>query len=387
LLLRRVRATDISARQVERWIEKANEVYQAARVRFEFDPAPRTGDWDVLNSTEINNLMAALPGDPVWEHGRAAANEVASHYPDKVLVLFRRGPGATPTGGGFSSDTYNFIVMPEFDATTVCGTMQNGFLFAHELGHYLGLDHTFREFATKAEATEALRRSKFSARVFDGDRLEDTAPDPYIKELQCSTDTTVTLAGVPFQLLRSNVMSYYVSDTKTITPQQAEVVRRTIVRRFAQAKGGVGPYVPDKRRSYQLVSFQNGRVLEAPSGDTGVVRLVDWVGGPTQAWKFVPLTAQDAGWFEVVSLATGRCLTVADGGASRGPVLIQADWSGSGDQKWRFVQEKPGAMRIESRRNRLVVTAPSASGMAAATPGLSTDRGGETQRWRILPAD
>jgi len=383
-----VRAADISARQVAQWVEKANEAYQVARVRFEFDPTPQTGDWDAVKSTEINQLVAALPGDPVWEQGKAAANELARHYPGKVLVFFRRGPGATPTGGGFSSDAYDFVVMPEFDATTVCGIIQNIQLFAHELGHYLGLNHTFREFETKAEAAEALRDSKFDARVFDGDRIKDTLPEPYIKELQCSRDESVTLAGVPFPLLRSNVMSYYVNDTKTITPQQAEVVRRTIRRRFADANDGVGPYVPDKRRAYQLVSFESGRVLEAgaaSAGNVADVRLAEWIGGAGQAWKVVPLTAQDAGWFEIVSVATGKCLTVGRGESGDG--LIQAPWAGADGQKWRFLQKKHGVLRIEATRSGTALTVSTTPAASRALLGTAPDRGGKGQRWRLLPAD
>ena len=75
---------------VEVCVAKANEVYAAARVRFEFDPTPRTGDWVALNDTDVNNLAAELPGDPAWERAKSTANTLASHYPHQ--------PDARPDG-------------------------------------------------------------------------------------------------------------------------------------------------------------------------------------------------------------------------------------------------------------------------------------------------
>ncbi|HEY6572973.1 MAG TPA: hypothetical protein VI198_06595, partial [Candidatus Eisenbacteria bacterium] len=168
------RTAAIDPGQVARWIEKANEVYAAARVRFEFDPTPNIGDWDELHDSDVNKLVGEFPGDAVWEHGRSAGNEFASHFPRKILLLFRHGPDAKPTGGGFSSNNYNFVVMPGFDATTICGPTQNAFLLAHEMGHYFGLKHTFRQFKTTAEAAAALRSAANKPAAFDGDGLEET---------------------------------------------------------------------------------------------------------------------------------------------------------------------------------------------------------------------
>ena len=95
-------------------------------------------------------------------------------------MLFRHGPGPNPTGGGFSWVDYDFVVMPGFDITTVCGKQNIG-VFAHEVGHYLGLRHTFaREFETVAEADAWLKDHKGDVSCFDGDRLSDTPPDPFI---------------------------------------------------------------------------------------------------------------------------------------------------------------------------------------------------------------
>ena len=382
------RAAAIDPDQVRRWIEKANEVYAAAGVRFEFDPTPKSGDWALLPSTEVNDLSAELPGDIGWERGKSLGNELASHFPGKVLLLFRHGPGDTPTGGGFSSTTYNFVALPGYDVTTVCGG-QNEYLFAHEMGHYLGLNHTFRQFKTKAAAAEVLRSNGSKPSVFDADGIAETPPEPYIEELQCSSDTTVSLNGIPFSLLRDNVMSYYHGATKRLIPAQVRVVRAWVERRFADAMDRVGPFVPDERRTYVIVSAENGKALEvsgAPADKGAKVVQADWNGGAGQAWRIVPLTAQDAGSFEIVSVVSGKCLTVEGGGTQDGAAVMQWDWEAKRNQKWRFTQDKAGDLVIETKQSRRVLAVVGAQSTAVKLV-QPTESGAENQRWRLVPQD
>ena len=381
------RAAAIEPDQVAMWVARANEVYAGAGLRFEFDPTPKTGDWALLNSTDVNDLTGELPGDVKWERGRAVGYDLAARYPQKVLVLFRHGPDTGPTGGGFSGTRYNFAVLPGFSVTTACGA-QNIDLFAHELGHYFGLHHTFVEFKTKAQAAEALRKAKNRPSAFDGDGLAETPPEPYIVDLGCARDTTVTLNGVPFSLLRDNVMSYYHNDTKRLTPEQIKVVRTWVERRFADAVDGVGPYVPDERRSYSIVSAETGKALEvAGSSKAGGAKVVpgDWNGGANQAWKFVPLVAGDTGSFEIVSLGSGKCLTVD--GAAGGAALTQWDWEGKDEQKWRLVQDESGELLIQTKIGRKLLAVPSESKTKVVQIQDAAAKGAEYQRWRLVPQD
>lgn len=366
------RAGAITPDQVARWVAKANDVYRAARVRLEFDPTPGTGDWEEIRDTDINDLVADLPGDPTWEHGKAAANELASRYPRTVLLLFRHGPGDAPTGGGFSSTTYDFVALPGYDATTICGPNQNAFLLAHEIGHYFGLSHTFRQFKTKAAAAAALKQAWNNPKFLDGDGLDDTPPEPYIEELQCGADTSVILNGRRYALLRDNVMSYYRSDVKTLTPEQVAVVRATVEHRFWNAMIGLGPYAPDPRRDYRIVSLEDGRAIEIDA---------------TRTWRVVPLLAQDAGYFEVVSATTGQCLTVYGASTSDRAKLTLSDYQGANHQKWRFLEEGPDTLAIEVKHTRKVITwsPPSRAGLGAVEQ--SADTGAPGQRWRLVPAD
>jgi hypothetical protein len=219
-------AADITPEQVSQWVDKANEVYSIGRIRFLFDP---TGpEFSRLTNTLINNMVDSR--DPNWVEERDAAIAVAAQYRGKVVVFFRYGeqPGGGPTGEGFSGGDLNFVAMPGFGVTSVCG-QQNIGLFAHEVGHYMDLSHTFRyamDTINDAEIIFGLLGNDPAA--FDGDGLSDTLPDPFISQLGCSSTTSVTLNGVLFTLPRDNIMSYWFSLDKTVTPQQIARARQKL---------------------------------------------------------------------------------------------------------------------------------------------------------------
>ena len=108
-------------------------------------------------------------------------------------------------------------------------SQQNIGLFAHELGHYMDLSHTLRY------AMDTLNDAKIifglpgnDPGAFDGDGFSNTPPEPFIAQLQCSSTTSVTLNGVPFTLPRNNIMSYWCSLDKTVTPQQIARARQKL---------------------------------------------------------------------------------------------------------------------------------------------------------------
>lgn len=174
------RRTDITAAQVAAWVSKANEIYAWSGIQFIFSEQ----DFVTVKSTLLNNIAGVE--DQNWVDEVAFGNQVAARYPDKLVVFFRWGPGEGSTGGGFSADTYNFVAMPGF-GTSVCGYQNIGML-AHEIGHYLGLSHTFpRVFHSVAEAELALKNNGNDPAIFDADGFSDTPPDPYIgrDEYQC----------------------------------------------------------------------------------------------------------------------------------------------------------------------------------------------------------
>jgi hypothetical protein len=220
------RAAAISAHQVKRWVDYANAVYAHSGVHFRYEVSDGVVD---RRSTLLNNIDGT--GDRDWLESKRAGNRVAAEHPGKLTVLFRHGPAPNPTGHGFSWIDYDFVVMPWFEVTTVCGRQNIGAL-AHEIGHYLGLSHVFtREFATVAEADAWLKDHKGDPSCFDGDGLADTPPDPFIQAIQCRSEMSVVLQGRRVAFDRTNVMGYWGHARVTITPQQAEIVPWFVHRR------------------------------------------------------------------------------------------------------------------------------------------------------------
>jgi hypothetical protein len=221
----------ITAAEIQKWVDYANGVYDEAGVQFSFD---KTVDMSQLTNANLSGVIG--DGDSNWAQVVADGNAEAAKHPGKVVVFFRYGPidpvpaKIGPTGGGFSDDSYNFIVMPGFPVTTVCGH-QNIMVFAHEAGHYLGLAHTFAvDFDTQADAKKYFDSNGKKPSLFDGDGLADTDPDPFSREniVQCIAATTsVTISGVNFPLPRTNIMSYY-DNVDDLTGDQIAIVRQTI---------------------------------------------------------------------------------------------------------------------------------------------------------------
>src|SRR5207249_8425117 len=140
-------------------------------------------DWSSTNSTVLNNLLGPSP----------TALALASQFPGKLVVLFRTGDPATPTGGcgpgrGCSGADWGYVIMPGFNTTFVCGHQNIG-LLAHELGHYFALAHTHaREFKNVDQADGFFMATRDRA-AFDGDlgTASGTPPDPFAGVRQCGT--------------------------------------------------------------------------------------------------------------------------------------------------------------------------------------------------------
>jgi hypothetical protein len=212
------RPARIAPGQIAAWVAFSNSVFQPAGVRVRFDPA----DLRLLRSSLINDLQGVEQDD--WREAKRAADQIADRYPDRLVVFFRHGPGERASGAGFSWFDYNFVVMPGWLDDTHCGH-EHASALAHELGHHLGLGHTFaRIFPDSGQAAAYLTEHGGDVGAFDGDRLRDTAPDPGIRTTECWRGTQLQLSGLRVPLARRNVMSYY-EERDSLTREQIQRLR------------------------------------------------------------------------------------------------------------------------------------------------------------------
>jgi len=221
------RSADISPLQVKAWVDQANRVFAQAGLHFVFDPRRDGPDWTVLKNWLVNDLSGTDQGD--WQRAKDEGNKAAARFPKKMVVFFRHGPGATPTGGGFSSTDCNFVAMPGFHQTWV-GDDQNINALAREVGHYLGLSNTFaKEFMTVPDAERYFKEHKRDPAIFDGDGLGDTPPDPFVRAFQVDRKAIkLTLDGVTFPLPRDNLMSCYLDSNKKLSRLQIQRIQKVL---------------------------------------------------------------------------------------------------------------------------------------------------------------
>jgi hypothetical protein len=222
-------AATVTPQVIASWVERINETYSVANIRFVFDPS---SDVATVRSTTVNTVSNP-EFDPAAAPALAVANAIGARYSGKLTVLFRHGRGYGGEASAFSSPDASVVVMPGFDPGPGPCSQGGPWMLAHEIGHYFGLTHTFGSiYASDAEAAAALDLAGDAADAFDGDGLADTPPDPYVTLHQCDETPFVVLGGKALLLPRSNVMSYY-DGANELSPQQVERVREVLEARLA----------------------------------------------------------------------------------------------------------------------------------------------------------
>jgi hypothetical protein len=389
------RATAITRDEVRQWVDFANQVHSAANIRFLFDAGANSADFVTVANTAINSTSQDPVSDPDWPKALRDANDIAARHPNKIVILFRHGPGANPTGGGFSWSDINFVMMPGFQTHT-CGSQNLG-LLAHELGHYLGLPHTFAHTfpGARADALAAAQNLfaffNFNRTIFDGDGVADTDQDPLLDVNGCDQSaTSVTLfRGAPdfrevfFRLPRENIMSYYSAPTKTLSPDQA-TIENNIVKSGAHFSTGA---------RFQLIADHTGKCLDIGGAAPGNgAPAVQWdclgMNQTNQHWRLVPMGGD---LVQIVATHTNKCLDVGGASGANGAPVVQWDCLGEAqtNQLWRLVRRNGNIVSVKPAHTGkcLDVSAASTANGAAVVQWDCLGAGQTNQHWRLRPIE
>jgi hypothetical protein len=232
---------------VEGMLAGASQVYSPIGLTFELASLEETSD-PVLSKDQGSSVKTSGPPMDI-ELDRTAR---AARYPGRVVVFFRPVKNDTDyKAANYSSSWGEFVVME--------GTSGTG--FAHEVGHYLHLGHTFNEDAMNqlyakntAEGYEAAKKlaaqliqSAGGLQIFDGDfpAVKDTPPDPGPPLFQpsgytvggsavnpnehCSGTLSLVVGSKTYVLApdRANIMSYFMGcpGNHNISPDQGKIVQ------------------------------------------------------------------------------------------------------------------------------------------------------------------
>lgn len=245
-------------------VAQVNRIYERAGITLTVADT----DWTTVASTSINTTVAGNAGPMLQDPRDLFLRTLAS----PVFVSGFVPVMLTNTGGGFAGAkrTDDYLKMPSNLDKTEGQTGLNGYagVFAHELGHYFGLVHTFNDslYATtaQAKAQQFALSAGWTLGAFDADGLADTYPDPgpWVYEERasgslgtllgyqgCSGGEIYNLPGlqllggvftypsITLQPDRLNMMSYFRCDLPAIagtpnplrlTPQQAALMNATL---------------------------------------------------------------------------------------------------------------------------------------------------------------
>ncbi len=221
----------VTAAQFATTLAQVNNIYRQAHIQFTFDP---NKDFTRIYDTDINNLECAQ-GDQWTRIGRT--NFQSFKFKNKIVVLLRNGLGNSPLGISCSAPPWaggNAVVFRNYFSNDTYG------LLAHELGHYLGLDHPFNAnsddgmaLGTYARLSDVLSRR--GTEWFNADGISDTPPDPETQAWQnilgmsvCGGGNSAVVAGYTLAPERTNVMGYYGCTPQHFSRKQRLKMRRAL---------------------------------------------------------------------------------------------------------------------------------------------------------------
>jgi hypothetical protein len=221
-------ASPITSQQIRLWVDTANATWTNHGYVFSFDSVQdlRWANSSVLNATSDSGM------ESTYEFVGNLAAWLFDPDRKRIVVYFRaRG------GGGFSWGPHakHFVSMPAYTNTSIAKPAPgspNNTLLSHELGHYLGLAHTFAS-RDCDKVTPANSDNDLDGQVAGvEDDVNDTPPDP---QANCAPTTTldcpegsVVVNGHTFTPPWRNVMSYHDCMPEQLSLDQRRAVNHTL---------------------------------------------------------------------------------------------------------------------------------------------------------------
>jgi hypothetical protein len=222
----------ITPAEIQIWVDTANDVYHSINYEFLFDPNEDIGD---LSNSLLNKMPAEndLQG---WEAYRILGDGLALWFvPDKAVIYFRGdhsggfswGPETEGDGGATAFASLGFYGITSY----IKGAPNNGHM-AHELGHYLGLVHTFPGLECKQMTPTIADADKGGMYAAADDDITDTNADPGAdcaptKSLNCPGGTVV-VNGYTFDPPWRNIMSYHACVPFEFSYDQIKAINHTL---------------------------------------------------------------------------------------------------------------------------------------------------------------
>ncbi|MER5832867.1 RICIN domain-containing protein [Streptomyces sp. NPDC002130] len=130
-----------------------------------------------------------------------------------------------------------------------------------------------------------------------------------------------------------------------------------------------------------LFAKHSGKVLDvsgiSPDNGAPVIQW-DWWGGDNQRWR---LEALGDGYVRAVAQHSGKVLDVSGISPDNGAPLIQWDWWGGDNQRWRFESVADGVHQLTAKHSGRVLDVSGIS-LDNGAPVIQWDwHGGDNQRW------
>jgi len=96
---------------------------------------------------------------------------------------------------------------------------------------------------------------------------------------------------------------------------------------------------PSHRAEFRFVAFHSGKVLDVDRSFThNGAKIIqwDWHGGPNQRFRVEPEQAYGANLYKIVAVHSGKVLDVDRSSFDNGAEILQWDWHGGTNQLWKF---------------------------------------------------